>query len=258
MKTPLTILALICIVIGVVNFYSTTNADGQVGLPLLITHPLLMASMFYLLIEHVFPALIFRVPRERLDPTERAVRASGEPWATVLTSGRIGGLNLSGPLLRATVHPGGIAFKPLFLAPFALTAGEITAATYQATWLKRGLEITHHSPQVASPILVRCAEHDPFVAAAQRLMEMPAAHRPLDPGAAPDAPATASTSLMSRGVVITLQLLGIVVGLYLIYRGIAWAIPTLGAGGIAWTGTAVLILLINVYWLVRGKAFPPR
>lgn len=42
-----------------------------------------------------------------------------------------------------------------------------------------------------------------------------------------------------------LEILGIIVGVALLWSGIAWAIPQLGLFGVAWTAGVVLILAAN-------------
>jgi hypothetical protein len=124
-----------------------------------------MASMAYLLFQHVFPSLMYRVPKEELAGVERVVLNSGAPLATTSSSGRIGEVRFGGPLLRATVYPGGLVIKPIFQASFALTASEIIGVHFKRQWWANAVEITHTSPHVAGRILLHCAEDDPFVTA---------------------------------------------------------------------------------------------
>ena len=119
-----------------------------------LTHPMGMLAIGYLLLSYAFPAFIFRGTSAARAETEHAVRSSGTPWVTFRCGGKIGRLNVGGPLLRVAVHPRGIRIKPVLMAPFAIPASEIVQITVSDKWLMRGIELQHCSPCVASPILL--------------------------------------------------------------------------------------------------------
>ena len=81
-------------------------------------------------------------------------------------------MNYSGPLIRFTVYPGGIVMKPIFLAPLAVPASEITAVRLKREWWAKGVEIAHTSSHVASPIFLHCPEDHPFVTALRTIAPM--------------------------------------------------------------------------------------
>ncbi len=136
----------------------------------LITFPLAILGLAYLLLRYIFPAQLYRGPRAAFATAVRDVRASGPPLAAVRCSGTLGGLELSGPLVGATVYPGGVVIVPVLMPPFALNAREIVAIEFRRTWTTPGCEIVHSSAQIAQPIRLRCAETDPIVAALRSLV----------------------------------------------------------------------------------------
>ena len=201
MKTTLTLLAAAGVVVGFVNFFAFFVISTQLGgdalngyerdghyyvssqgratevsetqwrlsrlhaISIWITHPLAMASMAYLLFKHVFPSMMYRATNGELAEAEQAVRGSGTPLASISCGGRIGNMNYRGPLLRAEVYPGGIVVKPIFQAPFALATSDIASVHFKPEWWDKGVEIAHTSPQVTSPIFLRCSGDDPFMTA---------------------------------------------------------------------------------------------
>lgn len=136
------------------------------GQSLLLTIPLTMVSTGYLMLGVIFPRFMYRGSRQALDATERAVRDSGPPLATTYCGGRIGPVQYRGPLLRATVFPGGVVLKPFLQPPCALAAAEITGVRDSPVrWPIGQIAIVHTSAQVARPIYLGCGASSPFVAA---------------------------------------------------------------------------------------------
>ena len=121
------------------------------------TFPLALLGLAYLLFRYIFPAQLYRGPRAALAAVVRDVRASGPPLAAVRCSGTLGGLELSGPLVGATVYPGGVVIVPLLMPPFAIGVGDIVAIEFRRNWTAPGCEIAHTSAQIAQPIRLRCA-----------------------------------------------------------------------------------------------------
>ena len=119
----------------------------------------------YLLFAQIFPRAIYRAPHGQLVATEQAITQSGHPLISISCVGKVGPIGFSGLTLRATIFPGGIVIKPPFLPSFAVAAHEINAAEFKRQRGDLALEIDHTSPQVASPIRLRCGERSPFVTA---------------------------------------------------------------------------------------------
>jgi len=166
-----TTLAIVCVAVGLVNFVVTTGgADHSWSPSLLFTHPLAIAGIGYLLFRHISPRFLYRAPREQRIATVQAIEHSGPPLTTIACGGTIGSVNFSGPLLRATVFPGGLRIKPIFLAAFAVAGSEITAIAFKREWGLSSVEIVHVSAEVASPIQLQCAKNDPFIAALQSIL----------------------------------------------------------------------------------------
>lgn len=135
-----------------------------------ITHPLAMVSMAYLLFQHVFPSFTYRASKEAIAGAADDVRRSGPQLAKTACSGRVGGVNYSGPTIHAAAYPGGIVIKPLFQSPFASAASAITDVRASREWWVKGIEIVHTSAQVTSPIFLHCDEDDPFVATLRAIL----------------------------------------------------------------------------------------
>ena len=207
MKTTPTLLAAAGVVVGFVNFFAffviSTRLGGDAlngyerdghyyvssqgratevseiqwrlsrlhAISIWITHPLAMAAMAYLLFNHVFPSMMYRATNRELAEAEQAVRRSGTPLASICCGGRIGNgnMNYRGPLVHAEVYPGGILVKPIFQAPFALATSDIASVHFKPEWWDKGVEIAHTSPQVTSPIFLRCSGDDPFMTALRKI-----------------------------------------------------------------------------------------
>jgi hypothetical protein len=163
------------------HFYVSSHGDAKEvdehtwrrnrihAISMFATHPLGMLAMGYLLVQHIFPAFIFRGTREARAESERAVRASGTPWATFRCGGRIGILNIGGPLLRVSVHPGGLWIKPILMPPFAIAAFELVEVKLAEKWLVRGIEVGHSSLCVVTPIILAPIKDSATMAALHRL-----------------------------------------------------------------------------------------
>ena len=67
------------------------------GKSLFVTHPLMLAAMFYLIFNDIVPRKLFRGQKELREQKEAAIRLSGEPRATFSCAGKIGTLDFSGP-----------------------------------------------------------------------------------------------------------------------------------------------------------------
>jgi hypothetical protein len=303
MKRWLPYLALAAIVVGFANFFwfmveSAPNGDALNGFTraghyflvshgrttevtqaawewsrfhaasVFVTHPLAMAGIAYLLFAYVFPNAIG--PASRMGPAaDRAqlVRGSGAMLARGRTSGRIGGLWLSGPLIEISVFPAGLVIKPFFMPARTILWSEIHGVIFEHGLFKRGTWIDHDGVEVASPILLRFRPTDPVVKAVERLTaeqheksrlagEAPVVRQP------PKRPGFWSSvwttplprrDAAPRGIIATLYALGIVVGIALFAAGILWAIPTLGPFGWFWTAGVAGITIFNAIRIARTR-----
>lgn len=138
---------------------------------LIVTVPLTMVCLAFLTLRFVYPRLMFRAGGAALAATARAVQGSGPPLASVRCGGRVGGLRYNGPLLRATVFPGGVVIEPLFQAAFAVPVAAISAVAFTRVGLGVPVvELVHTSTEVASPLLLQVTETQPFAAALRDLV----------------------------------------------------------------------------------------
>jgi hypothetical protein len=194
MRAALPYLALAAIAIGFLNFFwsvaeSTTIGDAMNGyqqdghyfvrlrggytevsretwewsrihgLSVLITHPLAMAAMGYMLFRFGFP-MFMGGKNESAATMARVeqIRASGPILATARCAGRIRDISIGGPLLGVAVLRAGIVIKPIFMPPRAIAASEITRAVPKRGVLSNRLEIEHAGQDLGSPLVLYVSE----------------------------------------------------------------------------------------------------
>jgi hypothetical protein len=161
MRLILAALAGLVALAGFANFFAAMN--GQSPIPIAISHPLAIVAVVYLLFQHIFPAMIYRMSVEARSRSIRTVEASGGVLAHTICGGAIGKLRFRGPLLRVAVHPGGILIMPFLMPAIAIQRDEITAIALRKRWFAEVLEIQHQSAAFVSPIRLGCGAGDPVV-----------------------------------------------------------------------------------------------
>jgi hypothetical protein len=159
-KLFLAIIAGLVALAGFGNFFASLN--GQTPIPIVISHPLAMVAMAYLLFQHIFPATIYPAGPETRRQATQILEATGAPLAQTTCGGSIGMLQFRGPLLHVVVYPGGILLKPLFMPAVAILNHEITAIRLQKVWFSEVVEITHIAQSLASPIQLACGSDNPI------------------------------------------------------------------------------------------------
>lgn len=135
------------------------------AISIFVTHPLMLAAIFYLLLSDKFPKMMFRGQSEERERKEREVRMSGTPSVSFSCAGKIGTLRFGGPLLKVTVYSQGIHCKPILMPAFGILASEIQNISMQSSYLRKGVEITHTSSEVANPIFLYCSNNSVAVSA---------------------------------------------------------------------------------------------
>ena len=272
MRSALPYLALVAIAVGFINFFwsvgeSTTIGDAMNGyqqdgryfvrlrggytevaratwewsrihgVSVLITHPLAMAGIGYMLFRFGFPMFMGGKSESAVTMARVAqIRASGPTIATARCAGRIGEVNISGPLLGVSVMPAGIVIKPIFMPPRAIDASEISRITPKSGIFGNRLEIEHSGTDFGSP-LVLYVSAESALGRAIRGVASPASGgiQRLDP-----------TVVRARyGFVTALGIYGLLVNIAIIAIGVLWAIPALGAFGLAFTVIAIVIAVAN-------------
>jgi hypothetical protein len=138
------------------------------GRSIAITHPLMMAAMGFLAFALIIPAFMGQARPDTNSRVER-VRASGPPIASTSCSGRIGMVNVSGPLLRVSAHPLGILVKLLFSPARAVLAHEITGLESGRVFFRHAVTIHHTAPDLQSPIILYVAAGDALERAIREL-----------------------------------------------------------------------------------------
>jgi hypothetical protein len=137
---------------------------------LFITHPLAMIAMFYLLVRHVGPAIMYRGPADLRAAAEKRIRSDGPPLAKCRCGGRIGSISMSVPLVRVEVHSEGLWIKPFCIEPIAIPSTQITGIRNGSGWISARKEILHTSTFVDSPIVLFNAVHPGIEAHLRRFM----------------------------------------------------------------------------------------
>jgi hypothetical protein len=169
----LAILALLVVLLSMVNFFTFDGESGQRGqlrgISIFVTHPMGMLAGAYLLFVWAFPRAIGRVAPDTAQRVEQA-RASGSEIASTLCSAQLGRLHFRGPLLRVTVHPGGIVFRPILMAARAILAPELLAVESKRGILNRTLVISHTGPDIGSPVRLHIGEDTPAAQAIRSLL----------------------------------------------------------------------------------------
>lgn len=139
------------------------------AISLFLTHPLAMAALFYLLLNDIFPRMIFRGLTEERERKEQEVCASHTPQASFSCGGKIGFLNFGGPLLKVAVYSQGLHCKPLFMPAFGILSTEIKSVSLQNSFLRNGIKVVHISSEVASPLFLYCSSNAAAIAALMSL-----------------------------------------------------------------------------------------
>jgi len=206
---------------------------------LLITHPLAMAAMAYVLFRFVFPNFIGgQLDSASASSRVRLVMESGAPIASGRCAGRFGVVRFSGPLLNVTVFPAGLLIKPLFMSRYVILSVEIRNVVPISGLFSQRLQIDHAGIGTASPLILYVSTQTPLAKAIAGLAQ----------GAAtlPSVPAAARVGLGGPpGLMAGFGVLGLVVNLAIIAMGVFWAIPNLGFFGLVWTGLAIVIGVTN-------------
>jgi hypothetical protein len=131
----------------------------------MVSHPLAMIGMAYLLFTFVFPRALGRAGPETPGRV-RSVAESGPLVASISCSGKVGSLSLP---LRVSVHPGGVIIKPLWMPPRAVLAHEISSIRRRSSILRGGIEVEHSATDVTSPIMLIVRDDSPVAQAIRKV-----------------------------------------------------------------------------------------
>jgi len=145
------------------------RTNRLLGIALFSVWPLGMAGGFFLLFTVIVPRMIFLRGEEDRAAAVKRVQRSGEAVATAKVGGRLGWANFGGPLIRVSVHPGGIHLKPLWMPAFAVEKEHIRSVGERKHFLQRRLEIRHDSRDVRSPLLLDARSGTPLAEALEGL-----------------------------------------------------------------------------------------
>jgi hypothetical protein len=238
--------AFVAIVVGFGNYFWFHEPS------LFITHPLALVGIGYLLVRQSFPpplegAGAAVLNRQRVQQIEQ----SGPLIASVRCGGSLGQVRLGWPLLKASVHPGGLLIKPVFMSPRAILAAEVSRAYIQRSFLSgRPLVIDHVAMGLRSPIKLYLSSASVFARTVLARLEdvTPVANLPLTRRELNDIPPLVNDGLMLLGLAVAALFAGF---------GIQWAMenPEYWFFGASWTAVVAAITALNVrsWWKSRPR-----
>lgn len=153
-------LALALVAIGLLNFMWVISESGPSGkdsnglhaATLLLTHPLAMAGMAYLLFSTFFPLVMGVTFGSEATLRLERVRASGPVIASARPGGRLGEIRFTSPLLKVDVHPGGVVLAFIGMSPMAIDRNALESASTGSSWGTKALQIGHRQDGVPSDI----------------------------------------------------------------------------------------------------------
>ena len=148
------------------------------GASIVVTHPLALAGMAYLILRRAFPAQMAgsastdpELVRRRLE----LVRGSGPLIAQGSMGGSIGSVRMTTPLLEVSVYPKGLIVRARLMSQHAIFAAEIVSVEQRRIYLQQGVEVTHLGLGSRSPLILYRAGDDPVIAAIRRVIAAEAA-----------------------------------------------------------------------------------
>jgi hypothetical protein len=217
-----------------------------------ITHPLALAGMAYLLLQFVFPSMMLgRTSQTATDDRAQLIRSSGPLLTSARTAGRVGQVSFSGPLLEVSVYPAGIVIKPVFMKAHAILANEIRDVVAKRGVFGRRVEIAHTGVDSTTPFVLFGPADSLLVRAIEHVAAQPPTP-PDDPAqlAMPSPLGGAAAGFQAArppaGIMAMLDVFGIGVGVVMIGIGFLWMIPNLGIFGPVWTTFAAVITVSNL------------
>jgi hypothetical protein len=145
------------------------------GESVFVTVALAMFSMAFLVFRYGLPTMMFggnyKQTREERQKAVDDVRASGPPIASLISSGRVGGVYVQGPLISADVHPIGLSISTIFSSPCAIRTEQIREVRYRRGIWHHVVEVKHTSRVLSrSVILDRVKEDSDFAKALNALV----------------------------------------------------------------------------------------
>jgi hypothetical protein len=222
----------------------------------LLSWPLVMLSMAFLLFRYVFPFMTSGKAPTHASARVAALRSSGALLWQGWPGGVAGSLTATAGVLGAEVYPGGIVVKPRFMSASAIQADEIRAVRLGRRVVSQMIEVEHAGIDVTSPLILYGGPDSPQ---ARALLTLGSGERQVSPPAdaattGSGVPATPSSEAAPRpvpGPMRALGILGLVVAAVMIVAGVFFVIPSVGPFGVVWTGMAALILVINGRRFIR-------
>lgn len=185
MRTALLAASVGAVAIGAINFawaLSEGRGGGIHTATLLITHPLAMLGLGYLIFRYAFPSFM---GTRLVDTSTRLgdITSSGQKIAFVRCGGLIGGVNMTSPLLAVSVYPRGISMKPIFMPALAVLGDEIHTVRSTRRFLAARLEIDHTAHQYPSPLVLYLRPEHPVARAITAFASTSGTVEPLPSGA---------------------------------------------------------------------------
>jgi len=152
-EKALTALAVVVAAFAFVNFIVFVTTDATLGVPIVVSHPLAIVAMGYLVLRYVLPRALGG--RDRSAAQAADLPPAGTTLASARCSGQVGPVSF-GNMLRVAVHADRIVLKPLFAGRRTIMAAEITGLSTGGGLAFGGpaLTIDHVAPGVRSPVVL--------------------------------------------------------------------------------------------------------
>jgi hypothetical protein len=159
-EKALTALAVVVAAFAFVNFIVFVTAGAPLGVPIVVSHPIGIVAMGYLVIRHMLPRALGG--RDHSAAVAANLPPAGTTLASAWCSGQIGPVSF-GNTLRVSVHADRIVLKPLFAARRTIMAAEITGLSTGGGLAFGGpaLTIDHVAPGVRSPLVLLLTRNNP-------------------------------------------------------------------------------------------------
>ncbi len=137
--------ATVVVVFGTANFFLAGSDDaGLLGVPLYVSHPLMMLALPCLLVVYLVPFLI--------GTGRRLPAPAGEPRLVARARGRIGPIWFPAGTLRLRVYHDRLVVHPLLLAPHTILGTEIVRFEPGYTDGVASVRVFHGAPGTKHPI----------------------------------------------------------------------------------------------------------
>jgi len=217
------------------------------ALSLVVTHPLAMIAMAFVLFRYGFPMFMGTRLSESTARVS-SVEASGPRLMAMRCGGIVGEVNFTSPLLGVAVFPAGVVIRPILMSPVVVLGSEIRKTTATRRFLASRFEIEHAAVDAPSPIVLYLRQQSVLARAISSVAK--GASEAPSTSLAP-APAQRQDPLRRPFIRIT-AISNIVIGAGLAIFG-ATQLGTTGVFGVVLVLVAALFIATGVWRMLRTR-----